>query len=164
VATGRWSHPGGVKIWELGKPSNKGMTYKLVKHLPTSDFSRPEFSPDGKRLLVSAAAAIRPVRRWDVGTWTELPFKEPIEGQNAAFLPDGKLVVLETGSGVARLINADTGREYARLEDPDQHRTFHFAFASDGTKLACASRDGYCVHIWDLQAIRRQLAALELDW
>jgi WD40 repeat protein len=123
------------------------------------------FSPDGKRLLATAVVAtILPVRRWEVGTWVEMPFKEPIEGQNAAFSPVGKLVVLETGFGVARLIDAETGREYARLEDPDQHRATHFAFTPDGTKLVCASGDGDCVHVWDLQAIRRQLAEMGLDW
>jgi WD40 repeat protein len=99
-----------------------------------------------------------------VGTWIEVPFKEPIEGQNAIFSPDGKLVVLETGTGVARLIDANTGREYARLEDPDQHRTGQFAFTPDGAKLVCATVNGYCVHIWDLQAIRQHLATLGLDW
>ena len=33
----------------------------------------------------------------------------------------------------------------------------HCAFTPDGTKLVCATGDGYCVHIWDLQAIRREL-------
>jgi WD40 repeat protein len=166
VATGRFSYPGGAKIWELnriGEPSTKGMTYKLVKDLPSGDGSTPVFSPDGKRLLISAGLAIRPIRRWEVGTWAETPFQEPIKGQYAAFSPDGKLVVLETGSGVVRLIDAGTGREYARLEDPTQDRTDRFAFTSDGTKLVCTG-DGCSVHIWDLQAIRRELAEMELDW
>ena len=93
-----------------------------------------------------------------------MPFKEPIEGQNAAFSPNGKLVVLETNSGAARLIDADSGKEYARLEDPDQHRTGHYAFTPDGTKLVCATGDGNCVHIWDLQTIRRELDEMGLNW
>jgi len=165
VVTGRFSYPGGAKIWELtrsGEPSPKGLTYKLVKDLPCGYASKPVFSRDGKRLLTSDGAAIRPIRRWEVGTWVETPFPEPIEGLNAAFSPDSKIVVLETGAGVARLIDADTGREYARLEDPSQDRTSP-VFTADGTKLVCAG-DGCCVHIWSLRAIRRQLAEMGLDW
>ncbi len=166
VATGRWSYPGGVKIWERtrnGGPPTKGLTYKLVRELPSGDGTLPVFSPDGKRLLISESAAIRPIHRWEVGTWVEAPFQESIEGLTAAFSPDGKLVVVETGSGVARLIDAGTGREYAQLEDPTQDRTDRWAFTSDATKLACAG-EGCCVHVWDLRAIRRQLAEMGLDW
>jgi WD40 repeat protein len=167
VATGRFSLPGGARIWQAGPtsdPAVKGLTYKPVKDLPAGGGCLPVFSPDGKRLLTSPVTTTLPVRRWEVGTWIEVPFKEPIEGQNAIFSPDGKLVVLETGTGVARLIDANTGREYARLEDPDQHRTGQFAFTPDGAKLVCATVNGYCVHIWDLQAIRQHLATLGLDW
>ena len=166
VATGRFSYPGGAKIWELtrtGEPATKGLTYKLVKDLPCGYACTPVFSPDGKRLLISAGVAIRPIRCWEVGTWVETPFQKPIEGLYAAFSPDSKLVVVETGAGVAQLIDADTCREYARLEDPTQDRTGRCAFTSDGTKLVCTG-DGCCVHIWDLQAIRRELAEMELDW
>ena len=168
-ATGLWEYPGGAKVWEvgpMGKPPTNDPMYKLVKDLPGGGkYCWPVFSPDGKRLPTSCVAGMGPVRRWEVGTWTEMPFQEPIEGQNAAFSPDGQLVVLETGSGVARLIDADNGKEYARLEDPNQHRTAQFAFTPDGTKLVCATGiEGYCVHIWDLQAIRRELAEMGLDW
>ena len=157
VVTGGFGYPGRAKAW-------RARTGKLEKDLPAGAFCRPVFSPDGKRLLTSSVVAIVPVRRWEVETWAEMPFQEPIEGANAGFSPDGKLVVVETGAGVARLHDADTGREYARLEDPEQHRTNDFVFTPDGTKLACATGDGYCVHVWDLQAIRRQLEDLGLDW
>jgi len=114
-------------------------------------------------LLTFGSAVARPVRRWDVETWVEIPFKEPIEGRNAALSSDGKLLVLETGLGVARLLDADTGREYARLEDPNQDRAGYFLFSPDGTKLVFTG-DGNCVHIWDLAAIRRELADMGLDW
>jgi WD40 repeat protein len=163
VATGRFSHPGGVKIWERDKGPADSLTYKFVKDLPYG-MSVPVFSPDGKRLVATAVGSIDPVRRWEVGTWAEIPFKEPIETTNAAFSPDGKLLVLETGRGIARIIDADTDKEYARLEDPDQQRTAHFTFTPDGAKLVCAMGEGCCVHIWDLHAIRRELAALGLNW
>ena len=143
VATGRWSYPGGAKIWELtpiAEPSTKGLTYKLVKELPSGGGTEPVFSPDGKWLLTSDAAAIRPIHRWEVGTWIETPFQEPIEGLSAAYSPDSKLVVVETGAGVARLIDAVTAREYARLEDPSQDRGGGFVFTSDGAETGVRGR------------------------
>jgi WD40 repeat protein len=127
------------------------------------------FSPDGKRILtngvgVSGMGNARGIRRWEVGSWAELPFPQPVEGQSPAYSPDGRSVVLETFFGIARLIDAETGREYARFEDPNQDRTAAFAFTPDGTKLTCATGDGCCVHVWDLQAIRRQLVEMGLDW
>jgi serine/threonine protein kinase/WD40 repeat protein len=163
VATGRFSYPGGIKIWER-KASVEGLTYQFVKDLPSYGLPLPLFHPDGKHLLTTSLVTKLPIRRWELENLCEIPFPVPIEGQSAAFSPDGKLVVLETGSGIARLIDADSGSEYARLEDPEQHCTNHFAFTPDGTKLACATSDGYCVHVWDLQAIRRQLAEMGLDW
>jgi eukaryotic-like serine/threonine-protein kinase len=164
VATARFSLPAGVKIWEI-KTSDGAASCEFVKDLPSRGLGGPHFSPDGKRFLASSVADARvPMRRFEVESWAEIPFEEPIYGQNAIFSPDGKLIVLETGQGVARLIDADTGREYARLEDPNQHRTNGFAFTPDGAKLACACPDANCVHVWDLAAIRQQLDEMGLDW
>ena len=169
VATGRWDEPGGAKIWDIEElHGSKGQTFKPAKDLPgAGGHCWTVFSPDGKHLLttgVDFATGASRLRRWEVGSWDEIPFNEPIEGKSATFSPDGKLVVLETGSGVARLIDAETGTEYARLEDPDHYSTVHYAFTPDGTKLACATGDGCCVRVWNLQAIRRQLAEMDLDW
>jgi WD40 repeat protein len=161
VVTGRFSYPGGAKVW-------RARTGKLEKDLPADSLCRPVFSPDGKSLLtggVELATSLPFVRRWEVETWLEKPYRAPIMGVIPALSPDGKLLVVEEGGGIAVLLDAETGREYARLEDPDQHRTECFVFTPDGTKLVCASgASGHCIHIWDLQAIRQQLAEMELDW
>ena len=87
---------------------------------------------------------------WQVGSWAEIPFKEPLKGYSPAFSPDGKLLVVETGTGVARLLDPKTGKEYARLEDPSQDRADEFSFSPDSTKLVCGTVDGHCLHVWDL--------------
>jgi serine/threonine protein kinase/WD40 repeat protein len=155
VVTGSHGIPWVGKVWEV-------RTGKPVRDLPSARGLC--FSPDGKRLLTVSGLGIRPIRRWDVATWAELPFQEPLEGDLPAFSRDGKLLVLETGNGIARLVDAETGKEYARLEDPDQHRSTGYAFSPDGRQLVSATQDGHCVHVWDLAAIRRQLAELGLDW
>ncbi len=159
VATGGFHPPGGAKVWAAGSG-------KLEKTLPVGVGCWVVFSPDGKRLLTSAAATgkAHQIRVWQVGSWAEILLKEPIQGIVPAFSPDGKLLVVETGTGVARLLDPNTGTEYARLEDPSQDRTFAFSFSPDSTKLVCATVDGCCVHVWDLPALRRQLAEMDLDW
>jgi hypothetical protein len=73
-------------------------------------------------------------------------------------------LALETGQGVVRLVDPDTGREYARLEDPNQDRCRGYpAFSPDGTKLIVIG-ETQSLHVWDLRAIREELAKLDLDW
>jgi serine/threonine protein kinase/WD40 repeat protein len=155
VATGGFGHPGDAKVWE-------SRTGKLVKHLPVGSFCRVAFSPNGKRLLTGIGNG--QIRVWDVSTWDEIHIPIPLKGMAFDFSADGKVLAVETGAGIARLIDPQTGREHARLEDPNQHRTDHFTFSSDRTKLICVSGTGHCLHIWNLGALRRQLRELDLDW
>jgi len=62
-----------------------------------------------------------------------------------------------------RLVAPDTGREYARLEDPNQDRAQCIAFSPDGTQLVL-SAEAESLHLWDLRAIRDGLAERGLDW
>src|SRR5262249_6440060 len=81
-----------------------------------------------------------------------------------AFSPDSKILAFETGSGVIRLVEPNTGREWARLVDPDQERAFYLTFSPDGTQLVSTSGDSKSIHVWDLRAVRTRLAAMGLDW
>jgi tetratricopeptide (TPR) repeat protein len=99
---------------------------------------------------------------WSVGAWEEgLKIKQ---AGDAAFSPNSKLLAVETGEGAIRLIDLDTGREFARLEDPDQDRMGGLSFSPDGTQLIGRTNDSQSMHVWDLRAIRRQLAEIRLDW
>jgi WD40 repeat protein len=150
VATG--SHNGtGAKVWEVGSG-------KLVKVLLDQDgFMKVAFSPDGKWLATSGGGC----RLWAVPSWQEGP---RIGGELLAFSPDGQLVAVETGKGAVRLVEPDSGREYARLEDPNQDRAGDAAFSPDGTQLVLTNRDSQSVHVWDLRAIRAELVEMDLDW
>jgi WD40 repeat protein/Tfp pilus assembly protein PilF len=153
VATG--SHWGsGVKVWEAA-------TGRLVADLvPTQSQVGGRFSPDGKWL--ATYSAIGTCRLWAVGSWQEGPPLGVNHGV-VAFSPDGKLLALETGEGLVRLLDPNTGREYARLEDPNQDRARQIAFSPDGTQLV-ATGEAESLHVWDLRAIRAELADRKLDW
>jgi serine/threonine protein kinase/WD40 repeat protein len=157
VATGGFGHPGGAKVWDA-------RTGKLEKDLSVVGPSCwVVFSPDGKCLLTSGGTPRR-IRAWHVGNWAEVPFKEPSRGTCPAFSPDGKLLVVETGTGVACLLDPQTGKEYARLEDPSQDLANYFSFSPDSKQLVIATPGGHCLHIWDLRMMRRRLAKMGLDW
>jgi tetratricopeptide (TPR) repeat protein/serine/threonine protein kinase/WD40 repeat protein len=96
-------------------------------------------------------------RLYKVGTWE--PGPQLGAGQPWDVTDDLAAFVLP--NGVYRLVELANGRELARLEDPEQI-TGPAAFTPDGTKLIVTGRDG--LHIWDLRAIRRELARLGLDW
>lgn len=155
---GLWAATGshnemGVKIWDA-------QTGECKKELPV-DGSRVGFSPDGKWLATNGDG----LRLWAVGSWREGP---RIGGGVFAFCPDlkspsGKLLAV-ADYGAVRLVNPDTGREYARLEDPDQDRALDLCFNADGTQLIISNDDNRSIHVWDLRAIRERLAKMGLDW
>jgi tetratricopeptide (TPR) repeat protein len=83
-------------------------------------------------------------------------------GTDFAFSPNSKLLAVETGYGVVRLVDPDTGREYARLEDPNQALSV-ISFTPDGSQLVTTNHDS-SVHVWNLRTIREELAKMGLDW
>jgi hypothetical protein len=155
---GRWVATGShsltdvyVKVWDA-------RAGRHVADLPVEDGSLVGISPDGRWLLTTGGGC----RLWAVGTWRE---GHKIGGTNAfAFSPDGNVLAVETGSGALRLVNPDTGHEYARLEDPNQDRAWALTFSPDGSQLFASSADRRAVHAWDLRAIRAELARRGLDW
>jgi Tfp pilus assembly protein PilF len=60
-----------------------------------------------------------------------------------------------------RLVELATGRELARLEDPEQ-LIGQAALTPDGTKLVVTAPNG--LRVWDLRRVREELKKLDLDW
>jgi serine/threonine protein kinase/WD40 repeat protein/tetratricopeptide (TPR) repeat protein len=153
VATASHESSSEVKVWEAE-------TGKLARDLFAGQGQHVAFSPDGHWLAASGDG----VRLWEVGSWRqrwrlEAPARIPV-----AFSADSKMLAFETGYGVVRLVDSETGREWARLIDPDQERAGGLTFTPDGTQLLTTTTDGPAVHAWDLRAIRAGLAEMGLDW
>jgi WD40 repeat protein/tRNA A-37 threonylcarbamoyl transferase component Bud32 len=157
---GRWVATGnhfntqgiGVKVWEASSG-------RLVKELPMNGSCQVGFSPDGRWLVTTGVEC----RLWAVDTWQEGPLLGKVTA--FAFPPDGR--VLAAGAeepGVIRLVETATGREYVRLEAPEQTRLVPQCFTPDGSQLIAFGVESQALHVWDLRRIRRQLAEMGLDW
>jgi hypothetical protein len=114
---------------------------------------RGRFSSDGRWLATDADGG----RLYTAGTWEP----GPQLGPGTPWDITSELAVLGVKNGIYRLVKLPTGRELARLEDPEQNDG-PAAFTPDGTKLVVVAKNGLC--IWDLRRIRAELAKLDLDW
>ena len=79
-----------------------------------------------------------------------------------AFSPGSQVLAVTGDAGEIRLVEPMSGREYVRLDAPDQTRLCPQCFTPDGSQLAVACNT-QVVQLWDLGRIRRQLAAMPHD-
>jgi WD40 repeat protein len=156
---GRWVATGshntrqggaGAKVWDA-------QSGKLVKELPVGGLCTVAFSPDGRWLGTGGGGC----RLWRVGTWEGGP---KVGGGNFAFSPDSRMLAVAGDAGVVRLVDPDSGQEYGRLTGPDPIGLTPACFTPDGAQLITHGSETRAIHIFDLRAIRRQLAEMGLDW
>ncbi len=151
---GQWlaigSHHLGAQVWRVSDQMK-------VADLPIDWGTRVAFSTDGNRLMTQNA----PCRLWATNTWT---LSRELGGRGLCFSPDSRLVALVDARRVINLVEAASGRVIARLESPDAFDVTLATFSPDGSRLAVTTQAGPAVHVWDLRAIRRRLAAMGLDW
>jgi serine/threonine protein kinase/WD40 repeat protein len=150
VATG--THTGfGARIWE-------SHTGNLVRELmPNASCGVVGFSADGRFL---ATQCLFPLL-WNVGPWGK---SDAPQGTQCAFAPDGKMLAVETGDGVVRLLDLSSGSEFARLENPRHEKAGRIFFSQDGALLVTVGGESDPIHVWDLRRTRRTLAEMGLDW
>src|SRR5262249_14413864 len=75
---------------------------------------------------------------------------------------DSRTAIYDDNTGTLILVEVETGRELARLEDPEQSRLTAVALTPDGSQLVVTLRERPYLRVWDLRAIRRRLADLRL--
>jgi hypothetical protein len=144
----------GVAVWEI-------QSGKLVKQLPVRGNAAVALSPDGEWLATSNGEECR---LWQTRTWAP---SRPIPRDRAGdlpgqliFSPDGKvLALLHSRLTGVKLVAAADGRDLATLEEG-----VPLCFSPDGGTLATSVVESMLLALWDLRLIRRQLAAINLDW
>src|SRR5262249_51918859 len=127
-------------------------TGQLQRTLARSGYY-PYFSPDGRWLTVSGSDG----RFFGVGQWEERPWT----GHH--FPPASRTPIAWPARHALPLIEAVTGRELARLEDPHLNRPSALLFTPDGGRLLTVNYDKG-VHVWDLRLLRAELSQLGRDW
>jgi serine/threonine protein kinase/WD40 repeat protein len=158
VATGT-QHGAGVKIWNA-------RTGKLEKHIPGGSHGVGSFSPDGQWLVTRASD--RAFQTWKVDSWEEVPYRKHHGGAfsaRPAFSVDGALLArCPDLQRPIELIDVATGDELAQLIAPNPLPISDLCFSPDGSHLAVSCINFKTIQLWDLRAIRSQLADLKLDW
>jgi WD40 repeat protein len=126
------------------------------------------FSPDSRQLVTAHRDEFR---LWAVpitagGSWEPVrSFRRQGELNTecpAAFSRAGVLALATTPRAV-KLFDANTGSALAQLQAPNPEMLTWLEFSPDGSRLA-ATTQGRSVHLWNLAGLRRELAALKLDW
>jgi hypothetical protein len=148
-----------IVVWD----AKTGKREKSWPHLP--GFSGlVTFSPSGKWLVTTSGPDYRLI---ETSSWQ---LRRVIVKENSgellglpAFSDDGNILAVPDAPDEVKLLNPDTGQEYATLSVPGGLGPESLCFSVGGSRLAVSTRDGL-VHVWDLRRIRQRLAAMNLDW
>jgi WD40 repeat protein len=137
---------------------------RFARQLSSGDNTRIAFSPDGRAL---ATATTRECALWDTQSWTVrrrwplgLSGGVPVP---VAFSPDGQWIAVAATRSEVRLLDIRTGAELATLTPPLPQNLNTLVFSADGRYLA-GDTLARVAHVWDLHALRRELAVMKLDW
>jgi WD40 repeat protein/tetratricopeptide (TPR) repeat protein len=141
-------HVNRVHVYEVA-------TGKCVWQSVPDDHSACRFSRDGRWLVTDNDGC----RAYPVGSWEPGPRYGGDTPWDISL--DNRLVVVGQKDGVYRLHELTTGREVARLEDPDQISR-PALFTPNGTRLVVDSVTG--LRVWDLRRLRKELGVHGLDW
>lgn len=163
--------PDGTLVVANAEPTPGGRTEvrevatgRVVRSLGESTGRVAAWSADGRRLLLGTGE--RDVRIWRTADWTsgpQLPKEINYALRHGALSPDGRLLVYH-GDFALHVLRSDTGETLAELPFADSIRAIPgLQFSADGNELYVARIDGR-IDVWDFPRIRRELAALGLDW
>jgi hypothetical protein len=111
------------------------------------------FTPDGRWLMTELDGG----KLYAAGSWGPGPRLGPGKPWDAA----AGMAVLGQSNGIYRLVERATGRELARLEDPELNNG-QAEFTADGGRLVITAKNG--LRLWDLRLLRTGLAEMGLDW
>jgi WD40 repeat protein/predicted Ser/Thr protein kinase len=154
VATGSWTQSPtetAVKVWDAA-------TGRPVADPPLAVCREVAFSPDGRWFGATDGSLLH---LFSTETWKEeRTFRATFRG--LAFGPEG-LLALPDGEAIL-LADAETGTEYCRLEAPGPTLPQPRYFSADGSLLMATDDTKVDLLVWDLRALRAELASRGLDW
>lgn len=147
-----------VKVWDLA-----GASPRLTASFGDDPGGRVQCSASGGWVVVTGN---KRTELWRAGSWEHgpaLPADLQGETHHARLSPDGETLVIEK-DGKAHLVSTATGQLLASCEGGSTAGIcVNEMFSADGKRLTLLWLYG-AVHVWDLVAMHRELAALGLDW
>jgi hypothetical protein len=156
VVTGFDFEGDGPKVWN-------GATGELVTNLPAGT-SVAVFSSDGRWL---GLAGIGTNSIWSVGDWRlqkAFPREEASLVHGAlAFLPGGPVIAFSQTRQTVQLRDWQADAPVADLIAPGSQSVNSVRVATDGQTLVMATANDM-IEVWRLGELRRELAAMNLDW
>ena len=144
-----------IQIWN----PRTGM---LLTNLPARELQDAAFSPEGQWLSCADQDA---TTFWRAKDWSArlrvAHASDSSAHHRVAFSPNGHIAALCVTEYEIRLILVETGEELATL--PAGHLVTSLAFSPGGERLVVVLEPGY-FQLWNLQLLRKELAAMNLDW
>ena len=156
AATANWEQAG-LSIWDAHSGTH-------LADLAVGKHAVIKFSPDNRWL----AATPDGVTIWDTTHWQRVhqlgAYGTTPTGLGIAFSPDSHVLAVGQTNGVLRLTDPRTGDDWALLSPRDLRVATTIAFSAQQRYLVAASSDETSTaKIWDLVALRRELAERGLD-
>ncbi|MCH8146945.1 MAG: hypothetical protein IH987_03000 [Planctomycetes bacterium] len=103
---------------------------------------------------------------WRTTTWQlAARFERPaytFQPGPIAFSLDGRIVALAGRDPSIQLVDLGRMETIAEFETPGIPKVSAVSFSTDGERLLLPL--AHIVHVWDLRAVRTELAAIDLDW
>jgi tetratricopeptide (TPR) repeat protein len=157
VALGSWNSRG-ASVYDAGSGAR-------LAELPVGRQAAVLFSPDGRWLATAPDGG----QLWRTENWRpgpELHARGATSGGLVlAFAPDSRVLALGEPTGETRFVDPDTGRDWATLAHPDRSWGTFLAFSPDQWRLVVLAAGPDTVpYVWNLAAIRQELARRGLDW
>ncbi len=148
--------PNGTRVWD----AHSGEPVATI----SAENSVVEFSPDDRWLAAGDRSHYRLIR---VGDWRE-QWRMPREGAlltpgPCAFSPDGRRLAVAKSPQLLAILDTATGVELAELVAPRPATIQCIRWSSDGRRVVLGTGENL-VQVWELDALRRELDALGLDW
>jgi WD40 repeat protein len=156
LALTNWGEDG-VSIWDTS-------TSRQIVELPAGCFGKPLFSPDGRWLATTPDG----VRLWHTAGWQPGPRfhaqGQTLGGLAFAFSPDSRVLAISQPEEITRLVDPETGRDWAELARSDLRNSPYIAFSPDHARFIEVPGGRGSPRIWDLAGIRAELKQRDLDW
>jgi WD40 repeat protein len=146
-----------MRLWDTA-------TWKDVLVLPATANVRVGFSPDSTCLVVGTPDDFQFVDLEKLQVRRRLTrFYTSTAPGHSAFSPDGQLLAVARTQSEIALYGYPDLRELAVFEAPGAPAVMFLTFDRGGRHLAMASTLSRA-YLWDVQAMRQELARLGLDW